>query len=212
MEEDNIIIICRHGERIDCTSERNNQRTKKGDPELTKNGINLSKFLGQRIYVEFKQFIEKNRIKLFVSPFTRTLETAISIRNEMQKYLSKTSQELYIVKNLGEVNFYSIDLYPNILYYNKDDNQQLYQDLIISKMNEGKIDYNIIDMNNGNVKYKETRSEADERYEKELKKILEELKGKTSYLYIIVQHGEGVASCCRYLCNIIKQIVHMIEL
>ena len=45
MEEDNIIIICRHGERIDCSSERNNQKTMKGDPELTKTGINLSKYL-----------------------------------------------------------------------------------------------------------------------------------------------------------------------
>ena len=31
MAEDNIIIICRHGERIDCSSERNNQKTMKGD-------------------------------------------------------------------------------------------------------------------------------------------------------------------------------------
>ena len=165
MEEDNIIIICRHGERIDCSSERDNQRTMKGDPELTKNGINLSKYLSQRIYTEFKPYVEQNRIKLFVSPFTRTLETAITIRNEMQINLSKTNQDFYIVKNLGEVNFYSIDLYPNILYYNKDSNHQLYRDLILNKMTEGKIDYNIIDID-GNVKYKETRSEADERYEK----------------------------------------------
>lgn len=142
MEEDNIIIICRHGERIDCSPERNNQKTKKGDPELTKNGINLSKYLGQRIYTEFKLYIEQNRIKLFVSPFTRTLETAITIRNEMQTNLSKTNQDFYIVKNLGEVNFYNFDLYPNILYYNTDSNHQIYQDLIIDKMTEGNIDYN----------------------------------------------------------------------
>ena len=205
MAEDNIIIICRHGERIDCSSERNNQKTMKGDPELTKTGINLSKYLGQRIYTEFKPYIEQNRIKLFVSPFTRTLETAISIRNEMQMNLTKANQDFYIIKNLGEVNFYNFDLYPNILYYNTNTNHQIYQDLIIDKMNQGNIDYNIIDIDNGNVKYKETRSDADERYENELKKILEELKGKKSYLYIIVQHGEGVAACCRYLCNIIKQ-------
>ena len=114
MEEDNIIIICRHGERIDCSSERNNQKTMKGDPELTETGINLSKYLGQRIYTEFKPYIEQNRIKLFVSPFTRTLETAISLRNEMQMNLSKTNQDFYIIKNLGEANFYNFDLYPNI--------------------------------------------------------------------------------------------------
>ena len=205
MDEDNIIIICRHSERIDCTSERNNQRSNKGDPELTKNGINLSKYLGQRIYSEFKSYIEQKKVKLLISPFTRTLETAITMRNEMQTNLSHTNQELYIVKNLGEVNFYNFDLYPNILYYNKDNNHQLYQDLILNKMKEGKIDYNIVDIDNGNVKHQETLEESDKRYEIELKKILEELKGKNSYLIIIVTHGEGVAACCRYLCNIIKQ-------
>ena len=118
MENDNIILICRHSERIDCTSERNNQRSKKGDPELTKSGIDLSKHLGQIFYKEFKSYIEHDKVRLYVSPFTRTLETAISLRNEMQINLSKTNQEFIIDNNLGEVNFYDFNLYPNILFYN----------------------------------------------------------------------------------------------
>ena len=77
----------------------------KGDPELTKTGINLSKYLGQRIYTEFKPYIEQNRIKLFVSPFTRTLETAISLRNEMQMNLTKANQDFYIPKSCGKTLF-----------------------------------------------------------------------------------------------------------
>ena len=49
MEEEKIILICRHSERIDFSKERSNQRLKKGDPELTENGIQLAKKLGQKI-------------------------------------------------------------------------------------------------------------------------------------------------------------------
>ena len=204
MEDDNILIISRHSERIDCTQEYINQRSKKGDPELTSNGINLSKTLGQKILSEFKPYIEQNKIKLYVSPFTRTLQTAIAMRNEIQKNSVKTTQELNVVKNLGELNFYSYNLYPNILYYNKENDTALYQDLIKSKMNEGKINYEINNIEEGDIKYIETRLEADERYVKVLQKIIDELKGKQSNLIIIIQHGEGVAACCRYLCEKIK--------
>ena len=100
MNEDNFIIVCRHSERIDCTIERYNQRCKKGDPELTSNGINLAKNLGKKIVKEFKPYIGQNKIKLYVSPFTRTLETAIAMRNEMQKNLEKVNQKLFIVRDL----------------------------------------------------------------------------------------------------------------
>ena len=205
MEKDNILIICRHSERIDCSKEYENQRSKRGDPELTSNGINLSKTLDQKILSEFKSYVEQNKIKLYVSPFTRTLQTAIAMRNEMQKNLEKSTQELFIIKNLGEVNFYNFNLYPNILYYNKENNSELYQDLILRKMFEGKVNYEINNIENGDIKYKETRLEADERYVKVLTKLIDELKGKESNLVIIMQHGEGVAACCRYLCEKIKE-------
>ena len=205
MEDDNIIIICRHSERIDCSNERDNQRSKRGDPELTLNGINLSKYLGQKILSEFKPYIVQNKLKLYASPFTRTLETAITLRNEIQKNSEKTNQELLITKNLGEVNFYNINLYPNILYYNKETNNKLYEDIILRKMREGNVNYEIKDVSNEDVKYKETRDEADERYIKELQKIINNIKGKSNFLIIIVQHGEGVAACCRYLCKKIKE-------
>jgi len=50
MENDNIILICRHSERIDYSKERLNQKSNKGDPELTNNGIILAKYLGKNSY------------------------------------------------------------------------------------------------------------------------------------------------------------------
>ena len=208
MNRDNFIIICRHSERIDCTKERDNQRTKRGDPELTNNGINLSKNLGKKILSEFKPYIEQNKIKLYVSPFTRTLETAITLRNEIQNNLDKTNQQLFIVKNLGEWNLYNYNLYPNILFYNKNEsskNTELYNDLILKKLNDGNINYEIDMIEDNEIKFPETQEEADDRYITTLKKILEEIKNQESNLIIIVQHGEGVAACCKYLCNIIKE-------
>ena len=208
MKEENILIICRHSERIDFTKERFNQRSNKGDPELTNNGINLSKYLGQKIYKEFKSYIEDNKIKLYVSPFTRTLETAITLRNEMQQSLEKINQQLNIILNLGELNFYDFDLYQNVLFCNKDKNEknkELFDDLINNKMSQGKVNYEINYISEGNIKYPETVLEADERYVNTLKKILEELKNKESNLVILVTHGEGVAACCKYLCEIIRK-------
>ena len=208
MNEENFLIICRHSERIDCTKERFNQRSNRGDPELTNNGINLSKHLGQKILKEFKLYIEENKVKLYVSPFTRTLETAITLRNEMQKNLEKVNQVLKIIQNLGEINFYDLDLYPNVLFCNKDKNEknkELYDDLINNKMSQGNINYEINYVSEGNIKYPESISEAEERYVKTLKKILEEFKNKESNLIILVIHGLGVSACCKYLCDIIRK-------
>ena len=207
MEKDNFLILCRHGERIDCTFERENQESNKGDPELTNNGINLSKSLGQKIAERFQSYVEENKIILYVSPFTRTLQTAIALRNEMQSNFQQTNQQLIINKNLGECNIYSYNLYPDVLYLNLANNRHnsvLYEQLVGSKMTEGKVNYEIINID-GNVKYREDIKESDERYEICLKNILDELKGKESKLVIIVTHGEGVAACCRYLCNKIKE-------
>ena len=207
MEKDNFLILCRPGERIDCIFERENQESNKGDPELTNNGINLSKTLGQKIAERFQSYVEENKIILYVSPFTRTLQTAIALRNEMQSNFQQTNQQLIINKNLGECNIYSYNLYPDVLYLNLANhrhNSVLYEQLVGSKMTEGKVNYEIINID-GNVKYREDIKESDERYEICLKNILDELKGKESKLVIIVTHGEGVAACCRYLCNKIKE-------
>ena len=207
MEKDNFLILCRPGERIDCIFERENQESNKGDPELTNNGINLSKTLGQKIAERFQSYVEENKIILYVSPFTRTLQTAIALRNEMQSNFQQTNQQLIINKNLGECNIYSYNLYPDVLYLNLANNRHnsvLYEQLVGSKMTEGKVNYEIINID-GNVKYREDIKESDERYEICLKNILDELKGKESKLVIIVTHGEGVAACCRYLCNKIKE-------
>ena len=213
MEEEKIILICRHSERIDFSKERSNQRLKKGDPELTENGIQLAKTLGQKIAQEFKYYIDNNKISLYVSPFTRTLETAIILRNEMQNNLKKVNQQLIIIQDLGECNIYEYNLYPNILYLNKDEDEkqkELYNELIINKINQGNINYeiNYIKNNKDEIKHPETLKESDERYIKIFKKILDnELMNdkNDSNLIIIVTHGEGVSSCCKYLCNIIKK-------
>ena len=169
MEEEKIILICRHSERIDFSKERSNQRLKKGDPELTENGIQLAKTLGQKIAQEFKYYIDNNKISLYVSPFTRTLETAIILRNEMQNNLKKVNQQLIIIQDLGECNKYEYNLYPNILYLNKDEDEkqkELYNELILNKINQGNINYeiNYIKNNKDEIKHPETLKESDERY------------------------------------------------
>ena len=73
----------------------------------------------------------------------------------------------------------------------------MYQDLILRKISEGKINYELNNIENDNIKYKETRLEADERYVKALKKLIDELKGKESNLVIIIQNGERVGVYCR---------------
>ena len=204
--EDNYLILCRHSERIDCTNERMNQRAKKGDPELTTNGLKLSKILGLKIASEFKLCINKNKIKLYVSPFTRTLETAISIRNEIQNKLEiNPNQEMLVVRDLGEWNLYNYNLYPNVLFYNKQNNKELYNDLILNLAEEGNVKYEIKSIENDEIKFPESKEEADTRYINTLKNLIEELKNKESNLVIFVIHGEGVAACCKYLCNIIKE-------
>ena len=77
--------------------------------------------------------------------------------------------------------------------------------MILKKINEGYINYEINLIENEEIKFPETQKEADERYLNTLKKVINELKGKESNLVIIVQHGEGVAACCKYLCDIIKE-------
>ena len=70
-------------------------------------------------------------------------------------------------------------------------------------MSQGNINYEINYVSEGNIKYPESISEAEERYVKTLKKILEEFKNKESNLIILVIHGLGVSACCKYLCDII---------
>ena len=208
--DDNVIILCRHGERIDCSYEYLNQRANEYDPELTQKGNELSKNIGIQIATKFKSYIDKNDIKLYCSPFTRTLETALSMRNEMQKIIqnNKTNQELRIVKDLGELNFYSYDVYPTLLYYlngKKEKQTKLYEELIMDKIKKSNIKYVLKHIDYGEVRFPEGRKEADLRYINSLKKIMDEIKDKIGYLIIIVTHGEGVSACSKYLYNLIKE-------
>ena len=205
---DNVIILCRHGERIDCTNEYQNQRSNKYDPELTLKGNELSKNIGIQIATKFKSYIDNNDIKLYCSPFTRTLETALSMRNEMQKIIkNKNNQELIIVKDLGELNFYSYDIYPTLLYYlngKKEKETKLYKELIMDKITKSSIKYDLKHIDYGEVRFPEGKKEADLRYINFLKKLMDEIKDKSGYLIIIVTHGEGVSACGKYLHNLIK--------
>ena len=115
---DNILILCRHGERIDTSSEKNNQKANEYDPELTEKGNELAKDIGIQIATKFRSYIDNNGIKLYSSPFTRTLESAISMRNSMQTIIkNKNNQELIVLNDIGEYNMYSYDIYPITLYY-----------------------------------------------------------------------------------------------
>lgn len=207
--KDNILILTRHGERIDRSNET--QRSNKYDPELTQKGIELSKNIGTQIAKEFQSYITSTGIKLYSSPFTRALETILSMRNEFSKIISeKSEQELTIIKDLGEFNQkkeFPFDVYPTLLYYlngKSEKETKLYEELITNKMNKN-VKYNLKYVDYGKVKYPESQKYADERYVFVLQKILKELENKENNLINITAHGEVLYAMNKYLLGLIKE-------
>ena len=207
--KDNILILSRHGERIDRSNET--QRSNKYDPELTKKGVSLSQNIGIQIANEFRSYINLNGIKLYSSPFTRALETVLSMRNEFSKIIpEKSEQELTIIKDLGEFNQkkeFPFDVYPTLLYYLNGKNEKetkLYDELIKNKMNEN-VKYNLKYVDYGKVKYPESQKYADKRYVYVLQKILKEFENKENTIINITAHGEVLYAMNKYLLGLIKQ-------
>ena len=199
----------RHGERIDSSNLQNNvQILPKYDPELTEKGNELAKDIGIQIATKFRAYIDNNGIKLYSSPFTRTLESAISMRNSMQTIIkNKNNQELIVLNDIGEYNMYSYDIYPITLYYlngKKEKETKLYEQLIINKIKKSDINYDIKSIDYGEVRFPESQEEAHLRYESVIKRLISEMKGKTGYLIILMTHGEGVCAAGKYLHSLIK--------
>ena len=131
----------------------------------------------------------------------------------MQKIITNkkdnnNSQELIIVKDLGEMNIFSYDIYPTLLYYQNGKSEketELYEELIDNKIKYSNIKYDIKYIDYGLVHFPEEKKDSDTRYVNCFIKILNEIKNQSGQLIVIVTHGEGVSECCKYLCKLIKE-------
>ena len=85
-----LIILTRHGERIDNTSNRKKQVLPSDDPELTDTGRKQALNMGQKIasYVKENYGIEldEKTAKVLSSPFSRTLQTSLNLIKSYGKY------------------------------------------------------------------------------------------------------------------------------
>lgn len=77
------LILTRHGQRIDNSNLRQNQKFPVNDPELTQTGREQAYKIGNKIKNYFKQSfdinINKGNIELISSPYARTIQTSIEI-------------------------------------------------------------------------------------------------------------------------------------
>ena len=106
-----ILIVMRHGERIDCPDNVNNDEKRqlnKNDPELTKRGIFQSKNIGEQILKRLD--INLSEINLFISPFTRTIMTSLNVIKKLKEKFNSIIINYYIIKDLSE---YLSNIYLN---------------------------------------------------------------------------------------------------
>ena len=192
-----ILIIMRHGERIDCPDNVNNDEKRqlnKNDPELTKRGILQAQNIGHQILKRLD--IKLSEINLFISPFTRTIMTSLNVIKKLKEKFNSIKINYYIIKDLSEYlseRMFSEFSFKDLLYYNHNNKelQKLYEEFI--SMNN-KIEFKELFNDSITVKYPEKFKDGLKRYENLSDKILEFIKKKTNNnsINIIVSHGYGV--------------------
>ena len=195
--EQKVIIIMRHGERIDFPDKINyeeKRKLNKNDPELTKRGIFQSKNIGEQILKRLD--INLSEINLFISPFTRTIMTSLNVIKKLKEKFNSIIINYYIIKDLSEYlseRMFSEFSFKDLLYYNHNNKelQKLYEEFI--SMNN-KIEFKELFNDSITVKYPEKFKDGIKRYENLSDKILEFIKKKTNNnsINIIVSHGYGV--------------------
>jgi len=195
--EQKVIIIMRHGERIDFPDKINyeeKRKLNKNDPELTKRGIFQSKNIGEQILKRLD--INLSEINLFISPFTRTIMTSLNVIKKLKEKFNSIKINYYIIKDLSEYlseRMFSEFSFKDLLYYNHNNKelQKLYEEFI--SMNN-KIEFKELFNDSITVKYPEKFKDGIKRYENLSDKILEFIKKKTNNnsINIIVSHGYGV--------------------
>ena len=195
--EQKVIIVMRHGERIDFPDKINyeeKRKLNKNDPELTKRGIFQSKNIGEQILKRLD--INLSEINLFISPFTRTIMTSLNVIKKLKEKFNSIIINYYIIKDLSEYlseRMFSEFSFKDLLYYNHNNKelQKLYEEFI--SMNN-KIEFKELFNDSITVKYPEKFKDGLKRYENLSDKILEFIKKKTNNnsINIIVSHGYGV--------------------
>jgi len=195
--EQKVIIVMRHGERIDFPDKINyeeKRKLNKNDPELTKRGIFQSKNIGEQILKRLD--INLSEINLFISPFTRTIMTSLNVIKKLKEKFNSIIINYYIIKDLSEYlseRMFSEFSFKDLLYYNHNNKelQKLYEEFI--SMNN-KIEFKELFNDSITVKYPEKFKDGIKRYENLSDKILEFIKKKTNNnsINIIVSHGYGV--------------------
>lgn len=78
------ILVLRHGERADCLSAFQGSEIKPSlDPELTERGLNDARLSGDYIRSAFIDKLKFDNVKVFTSPFIRSLQTATQIAKQI---------------------------------------------------------------------------------------------------------------------------------
>lgn len=97
-----IILLTRHGQRIDSSHLRNKQKLLQDDPELTPLGreqaIRMGKKISDYLKNTFKITFNENNFQLISSPFARTLQTSMGIL----KGYEMTSHKIKVDNHLSE--------------------------------------------------------------------------------------------------------------
>jgi broad specificity phosphatase PhoE len=201
-----ILIIMRHGERIDCAEDlKINEKRKLNicDPELTKKGISQAQDIGCQIVKRLE--LNLSEINLFISPFTRTIMTALNVGKEILKKHNSVKINYYIIKDLSEFlskKIFHKSPFNDLLYYNqnKENKKNLYEELIKSQT---KNNFEFIELFNDSIKakYPENFKESIKRYNNIIEKILTNVKNISSNnsINIIVSHGYGVQIMTEYI-------------
>eukprot|EP01060_Flectonema_neradi_P038877 TRINITY_DN8309_c0_g1_i1.p1 TRINITY_DN8309_c0_g1~~TRINITY_DN8309_c0_g1_i1.p1 ORF type:complete len:254 (+),score=39.11 TRINITY_DN8309_c0_g1_i1:39-800(+) len=110
------VIIARHGERVDLSDPEgwmsNEQRLiRPWDPTLTANGKRQARTLGSRIREEVAKLDLPQDIKVFSSPFTRTVETAHGVIQGLEDDSLKIHTEPGLIEGICD-DWYSSWCYP----------------------------------------------------------------------------------------------------
>jgi len=209
-----IIIVMRHGERIDSIKNKKNknkdiiQKLKLYDPEITENGIFQSISVGNQILNRLDMKI--SLINIFTSPFTRTIMTAINLCNEITKDKISIIKNIYIIKDLSELyseNYFKYDPTDSILFYNKEKNKNLYEHFIGKQIYERSFFFKNFETKSL-LKFPENLDDGNKRYEKIGNEILNYIKTKCldQTINIIVTHGIGVEIITKNYLNLINDI------
>ena len=138
-KDNRYIAIMRHGERIDNTNFKKNQKLPKYDPELTYEGMKQAINVGIQLNNFLRdENIELNEINIFNSPSSRTLQTGILAAGAVD-YSDEIEKNIRIITDLNETSveggFENNKEESPIYYYkDKDKNLNILYDKYITKL------------------------------------------------------------------------------